>query len=128
MFLELHGEDRDEGALTGTGGATDFSGTWQNELGSQMVLTHNGDRITGLYESTVSGGHAKTTGDLVGFADGDLLTIVVHWRAFQAITAWVGQLDKAGANLNMLWQMVKQVDPGDEWSSINAGADSFTKV
>ena len=113
--------------LAGTGPATDFSGTWKNELTSQMTLAQNGDKVAGTYESAVSGSHGKTTGDLVGYADGSLLSFVVHWRDFQAITTWVGELDAAGTALNTLWQMVKRVDPGDEWASINAGADKFTR-
>jgi heme-degrading monooxygenase HmoA len=35
----------------------------------------------------------STKGDLQGYADGDLIAFVVHWRDFQAITTWVGQLD-----------------------------------
>ena len=114
-------------ATAGTGPATDFSGTWENELGSKMTLTQSGDGISGVFDSAVSGGHARTIGDLVGFVDGALLSVIVHWRDFQAITAWVGQVGPAGDTLSMLWQMVKQVDPGDEWASINAGADQFVK-
>jgi len=115
-------------ALAGTGPAVDFSGTWKNELGSQMKLTQRGDKITGTYESAVSGGGTKTTGDLLGFADGDLVSIIVHWRDYQAITSWVGQIQGTTKTLKTLWEMVKQVNPGQEWASINAGADEFTKV
>jgi hypothetical protein len=115
-------------ALAGSGTVVDFSGIWKNELQSQMTIRQTNDQVTGIYESAVSGGHATTTGDLVGYADGDMLSFVVHWRDFQAITAWVGQLDPAGGTLNTLWQMVKQVNIGDEWSSINAGADQFIRA
>lgn len=114
-------------ATAGTGPATDFSGTWENELGSRMTLAQGGDGVSGAFDSAVSGGHARTVGDLVGSVDGALLSVVVHWRDFQAITAWAGQIDPAGDTLSMLWQMVKQVDPGDEWVSINAGADTFVR-
>jgi hypothetical protein len=53
----------------------------------------------------------------------------VHWDKFQAITAWVGQL-VPNANpdtINTLWQMTKQVQPGEQWASINAGFDIFTR-
>lgn len=114
-------------ALAGTGSVVDFSGTWKNELTSKMDLAQTGDKISGTYESAVSGSGSTTVGDLVGFADGDLLSILVHWRDFQAITAWVGQLGADQKSLNTLWNMVKQVESGQEWSSINAGADRFTK-
>lgn len=116
-------------ALAGTGGATNFAGTWINELGSEVVLVQTGYALSGTYESAVSTGGTKTTGDLVGYVDGDLISFSVHWRDFQAITAWVGQLDPKAPKdtINTLWQMTKQVAAGDEWASINAGADTFTR-
>jgi hypothetical protein len=115
-------------ALAGTGTPYDFSGTWANELGSQMVLSQNGDALSGTYDSAVSGGGTSTTGDLLGYVDGDLISVVVHWRLFQAITAWVGQLvpNASPAQILTLWQMTQQVSAGDEWQSINAGTDTFT--
>lgn len=114
-------------ALRGTGTTIDFSGDWTNELNSTMRLTQQGGSLSGTYESAVSGGGGTTTGDLLGYIDGNLISFVVHWRDFQAITAWVGQLDSKTQTLNTLWQMTKAVDPGLEWESINAGADYFTR-
>jgi hypothetical protein len=117
-------------ALVGTGAIYDFSGTWENELGSGMTLTQTNDLLSGTYESAVSGGGGTTTGDLQGYVDGDLISVIVHWRAFQAITAWVGQLvpNAQPDQILMLWQMTKQVAPGNEWQSINAGTDTFVRV
>jgi len=117
-------------ALVGTGATYDFSGTWTNELGSGMILTQTNDTVSGTYESSVSGGGGSTTGDLQGYGDGDLIAFVVHWRSFQAITAWVGQLvpNSSPAQILTLWQMTQQVAVGDEWQSINAGTDTFTQV
>ena len=117
-------------ASAGTGTMVDFSGTWENELGSGMVLVQTNDLLSGTYESAVSGGGGSTTGDLQGYVDGDLISVIVHWNSFQAITAWVGQL-VPNANPDQiltLWQMTKQVSPGNEWQSINAGTDTFTRV
>ena len=116
-------------ALRGTGAPVDFSGQWKNELTSTMDLTQNADRLSGTYTSAVSGGGGSTIGDLQGYVDGDLISFIVHWRDFQAITAWVGQLDPqtAAQTIRTLWQMTKQVASGEEWASINAGADSFTR-
>jgi Avidin family len=114
-------------AIDGTGSLVDFSGTWENELHSKVVLIQKKDVLTGIYESAVSDDHTKTTGDLQGYVDGTLISFVVHWRDFQAITAWVGQLDTKTAKINTLWQMTKRVHHGDEWASINAGADYFTR-
>lgn len=114
-------------AAEGTGKSTDFSGVWVNELKSTMTLKQNNDQLSGEYASAVSSEGSSTKGDLLGFVDGDLLSVVVHWRDFQAITAWVGQLAPDQATLNTLWQMTKQVDSGEEWASINAGADTFKR-
>ena len=129
-----------ENALTaakkGTGLAVDFAGTWTNELGSTAHFKQDGSSLSGSYESAVSSGGTKTTGDLVGHVDGDLVAFTVHWREFQAITSWVGQLvpkaaagtQDAKAKMKTLWQMTKQVAEGDEWASINAGSDLFTRA
>ncbi|MBX9710083.1 MAG: avidin/streptavidin family protein [Xanthobacteraceae bacterium] len=116
-------------AKAGTGAAIDFSGTWINELKSEAVLVQANNVLSGTYLSAVSSDGTQTTGDLQGYIDGDLISFVVHWRNFQAITAWVGQLDPAAPKetINTLWQMTKQVSAGDEWASINAGADYFTR-
>lgn len=115
-------------ATAGTGKAIDYSGTWSNELGSEMTIRQAGDKLEGEYQSAVSSSGDKTTGDLRGYVDGDLVAFIVHWRDFQAITSWVGQLEPGGqTKLKTLWQLVKQVASGEEWSSINAGSDIFTR-
>jgi hypothetical protein len=80
--------------------------------------------------SAVSEGGTSATGVLSGFVDGDLISFVVHWDDFQAITAWVGQLaPKAPTQtIHTLWQMTTQVPAGEEWASINAGADVFVRI
>ncbi|HEX8418487.1 MAG TPA: avidin/streptavidin family protein [Sphingomonas sp.] len=116
-------------AKVGTGATIDFAGTWENELRSEVVLIQANGVLSGTYESAVSSGGTKTAGDLVGYVDGDLISFTVHWRDFQAITSWVGQLIPGTAKdtIKTLWQMTKQVDPGGEWASINAGSDTFTR-
>ena len=117
-------------ASQGTGAAYDFSGDWKNELGSVATLVQKGDALSGKYVSAVSEGGTSTSGALSGYVDGNLISFVVHWNEFQAITAWVGQLDPKAPKqtINTLWQMIQKVAPGDEWASINAGADYFVRV
>jgi len=117
-------------AKAGTGASVDFSGDWKNELGSVMHLQQTNTSLVGTYTSTVSSTGGSTVGDLVGFVDGDLISIVVHWRDFQAITSWVGQATPGSSanTIKTLWQMTKQVDIGDEWASINAGSDVFERI
>lgn len=124
---------QNEQALTrskaGTGATVNFAGTWTNDLGSQMVLVQTGDALSGSYESAVSSGGTPATGTLTGYVDGDLIAFIVHWDQFQAITSWVGQLapNAPTETIKTLWQMANQVDAGEEWASINAGADVFTR-
>lgn len=117
-------------ATAGTGKPIDFSGKWKNELGSTVSFIQKGDTLSGNYESAVSDDGTKATGVLLGYVDGDLISFVVHWDKFQAITAWVGQIvpNTKTNTINTLWQMTKQVKDGNEWASINAGADYFTRV
>jgi Avidin family len=115
-------------ALTGAGTTVDFSGAWGNELGSTMELSQSGDQLDGIYHSRVSSNGGTTDGDLRGYCNGDLIAFTVHWNEFQAITAWVGQVSEDQATISTLWQMTKQVDPGDEWASINAGFDTFDRI
>lgn len=117
-------------AKGGTGASVVFSGDWKNELGSVMHITQVSDSLDGTYTSTVSSTGAVTVGDLKGYVDGDLISVIVHWRDFQAITSWVGQCEPGSSNktLKTLWQMTKQVAAGDEWASINAGSDTFTRL
>lgn len=115
----------------GTGAPIDFSGTWKNELGSTMRIEQSGDSVSGTYEkSAVSENGGATSGQLSGYVDGDLIAFVVHWDQFQAITAWVGQGGPGASSdrINTLWQMTQQVEAGEEWASINAGADIFVKT
>jgi hypothetical protein len=114
-------------AIKGTGAAIDFTGTWINQMKSEARITKQvAGVLSGEYESKDSASGTSTLGDLCGYADGDLISFVVHWRDFQAITAWVGQLEPtAPGELKTLWQMTKQVEIGKEWASINAGSDVF---
>jgi hypothetical protein len=127
----MHQENSLARALAGTGTTVDFTGKWKNELGSVAEMTQNAaGALSGTYTSQVSGGGGSTIGDLLGYVDGDLISFVVHWRDFQAITAWVGQLDPKMPvdTLKTLWQMTKQVASGEEWASINAGSDTFVRL
>ena len=115
-------------SLAGTGKSIDFSGTWINEMESEARIKQVNGVLRGEYASTDSSSGTKTLGDLAGYVDGDLISWVVHWRDFQAITAWVGQLEpSAPGELKTLWQMTQQVDSGKDWASLNAGSDIFVR-
>jgi hypothetical protein len=115
-------------ALAGTGALYDFTGSWVNELKSTAKIVQKNMVLSGAYESAVSEEGTSTTGDLAGHVDGYLIAFTVHWRDFQAITSWVGQLRPETGIISTLWQMTKRLGDGDQWESINAGADFFNRL
>jgi hypothetical protein len=113
-----------------------FSGSWINDLDSVMVISQNGQSITGNYTTAVTALCAQSyTAKLIGTINGDLISFVVNWGAYMSITAWVGQMvnDKDGKPvIKTLWQMTNEVEDSKEacgvWASILAGADTFRPV
>lgn len=109
----------------------DFSGHWVNELTSYMDLTINGAAISGTYVSAVSSGGGSISMPLVGTVSGDLISFAVNWGP--AITAWVGHgvLNNGQAQILTLWHMVLAIDdetnPEEQWKTVMAGADEFTR-
>jgi hypothetical protein len=65
--------------------------------------------------------------------EGDLIAITVNWDATQSLTAWVGQLvkEKGVEQIKSMWLLTTNVpdaqEPQKAWSSVLAGADSFTR-
>jgi Avidin family len=94
----------------------------------------SGQKITGRYRSPVSSGGGTVDGDLVGWADGDLISFVVNWTSPASLTAWTGQLVAEGGRdvIKTLWLLVQNVpdasEPSGLWQSTLAGADQFWRV
>ena len=110
----------------------DFSGHWQNELGSYMDLQINGNIGKGTYVSAVSEGGGPTPPfPLQGSVAGDLINFSVNWGA--AIISWIGHgvLDAGEQHILTLWQLVQtlddETDPRQQWKTVLAGADEFTR-
>ena len=115
-----------------TPGPFDFSGHWQNELGSYMDLQVNGSVLTGAYVSAVSDtGGSTPPFPLQGSVSGDLITFNVNWGA--AITTWIGHgvFANGSPQILTLWHLVQTVqdptDPQQQWKTILAGADEFVQ-
>lgn len=110
-----------------------FDGVWKNQLGSSMDLTIDEGKVTGTYTSKKSlkkdGGEAL--GDIVGFVDDDIISIVVKWREVSAMTSWVGQVvSKDGKEiLSTLWHLISNTPEEAEedfaWAAVLTGADAF---
>ncbi len=112
--------------------AARFEGTWKNELGSTMTLTVSDSKVTGTYQSAVSGDGAPVVGDLQGWIAGAVISFVVKWDA--STTAWVGHhvLEDGTESIETLWQLATKLqnpdDPNDLWESVLAGADRFVRA
>ena len=113
--------------------AVDFTGTWKNELGSEMTIVQAGQALTGKYISPVSGGGGPVIGLLVGWADGQVISFTVNWPQ-PSITAWVGHLvtEDGTEAIETLWHLATTManpdDPTELWESVLAGADRFVQV
>jgi hypothetical protein len=111
----------------------DFSGHWENELGSTMELQIRGSSVTVTYTTAVSSNNTTITKPLVGTVTDDLISFTVNWGT--SITAWTGHgvYEKQGQKnipkILTLWQMVVAVpdetDPQQQWQTVYSGADSF---
>lgn len=110
---------------------SDFSGDWRNELRSEMHLDQQGETLRGTYKSYKNdAGEIVAEGEVTGWVSGKLISFTVNWAGLDSITSWVGQHieDDGGPRIETLWQMIKRVSDGDEWESINAGADRFWRA
>lgn len=114
--------------------ATWLTGTWQNELGSQMKLQADSGILTGEYHSAV--GQATAWYPLAGCytcGAGRVPTVAfaVGWQtaagSSNSSTAWAGQL--TGPNtLVTTWLLVSAAEkPADLWGSVRVGADVFAR-
>lgn len=83
----IHSELELKLAKPGTGTLVDFSGTWTNEIESTMQISQAIGQLSGTYVSKKSATGESAAGDLLGYVDGGLISVVVHWRDFQAITS-----------------------------------------
>ena len=104
-----------------------FTGTWNNERGSQMVLDHHGNQIVGTYRTNVGSPEASETFALVGFAVETRITFTVDYSRYGSLTAWTGYVEEGV--LHTLWHLARRPEePSEAWASVRAGAARFTRV
>lgn len=112
-----------------------FNGTWQNDMGSELMFSVNDGFVTGKYNTNVGEPHKSKSFPLSGQAEGDQIVFTVNFKGFNSMTAWVGQVT-LGANdkpyLRTMWHNTKDVKDTLEkeniWGSIRTGASEFTQV
>jgi hypothetical protein len=108
------------------------AGRWTNEYGSVADLRLDGARVGGTFTSAPEATGRSLTGEVTGWATGDIVSFSVHWPGgAPSITSWVGQVvDEGGAPvLKTLWHMVVDIADADEashlWATVLSGADTF---
>ena len=113
-----------------------FSGTWNNKLGSTMELEVDAHgNVTGMYRTAVGAPGKYEEFPLRGFTNGDLISFVVNWGRYGSMTAWVGQqtADTGGSDerIETLWHLAKNVSERNEnnslWGAFLTGTNTFTR-
>jgi hypothetical protein len=116
-----------------------LEGYWYNELGSEFVLTTDGNDIRGTCRTTV--GDAPDTYPLVGLTDytpslgPQVLALSVVWDSEQhgdlhSVTAWSGQYQRADGDevLVMFWVRTLEIEPNSDAQSTRVGKDLFRRA
>jgi hypothetical protein len=115
--------------------SVDFNGAWNNDMGSQAVLTIKDGEVRGTYNTNVGQPDKGQSFPLIGFVEGDQITFTVNFKGFGSMTAWTGQLtkdDKGDPYIRTLWQLTKDIEDAAEkediWGSVRTGASNFTRA
>lgn len=118
----------------------DISGKWENELGSVMTLTVNGNEVSGTYRTTV-GDTAAINQDapLKGTFQFPLISFIVDYKTTHAhcLTAWVGRFEDTGGRLTLktMWLLGSLFSgpednpvPKEVWETFNINSDVFFQL
>ena len=112
----------------------DFAGKWVNDLNSEMELTVVGNELRGTYRTNVGQPAPTEEFALIGLVTEDIISFSVNFGIYGSLTAWVGQhIEGPSGNFKIktLWHLTKNVQDSDEpedlWSSILAGANTFSR-
>ncbi len=114
-----------------------ISGTWYNELGSQLVINYpGGTQFNGSYNTAV--GHAEGQYTVIGQIDpnpaagcGQALGWVVQWinssGNSNSTTTWSGQYIVSGSAeiIVALWVLTSETPPSEFWAATTVGEDVF---
>jgi hypothetical protein len=114
-----------------------LTGTWYNELGSEMELTVKDGLVTGTYRTAV--GDAKGDYPLAGRADitNDTtpnIGFVVSWENQYAnadsVTSWSGQYQILNNEevITTFWLLTMETNPKLNWRSTLIGQDVFKRT
>lgn len=115
----------------------DISGTWYNELSSQMNIQVQNGLISGTYQSGVGSG-AETfalTGLINTQAQNNAAVgwVVVWTNAttdLTSVTSWSGEVQtdaQGNTTIETTWLLTQQTDAANNWESTLVGKDRFTQ-
>lgn len=109
-----------------------LTGTWRNQLGSELRLVADGDGgLRGGFRNAA--GVAEDYHDVVGTYDPtphhdiNVLAFVVKWQAAHSVTAWSGRLHTQDGTIAATWVMASGTAPCDEWRGSFIGHDVFRR-
>ena len=118
-----------------------FSGRWQNERGSEMILKEDKGRITGEYITKVGDDRVlQKPIPIVGLASEKTIGFVVTWSEASSTTSWSGRYYKDEASgqefIHTVWHLVRQqaTTGGDQteeiplWQAFLTNTSVFKKV
>ncbi len=112
----------------------DFSGAWENDMGSLATFTVKDGEVRGTYQTNVGQPDKSQSFPLVGMVQDDQITFTVNFKGYGSMTAWVGQmvLDENGTlYIRTLWHLTKDIEDAKEtddiWGSIRTGASEFRR-
>ena len=116
------------------GPAIDFSGTWVNELGSEMELTVQEGRVSGKYRTVVGRANPTERFELTGFASRDRIVFCVKFGAYGTLGAWAGLHSEENGveEIYSLWHLPRDIQDDEEakdyrWSAILTGVNTFRR-
>lgn len=123
-------------AAAQTGGDPDlFSGAWNNDRGSQVVLENTDGLLSGYYQTNLGQPDKSAKFPLTGFAQSDQITFTVNFKGYGSMTSWTGQLtedDDGLPYIRTLWNLTRDIPDADEdddmWNSITSGASDFRRA
>jgi hypothetical protein len=120
--------------------ASPVEGTWANDRGSTITLKLDGSRISGSYRTAVGNPSAADLFEVIGVANGDLVSFCVAWTGFNSLTSWTGRYDPSTDTIHTLWHLARTHIPGHDetgakvaipveiWNAFTTQASRFTRV